>query len=132
GETWQDQESPVRMNLYAVTTYGRNEAIIVGELGAVLRTTDGGKTWETQPNITSNSLQAIVYRGGADLWVAGRGGSILKRSETLSTVKTTSSPKVPPILRLRDSKGSPKPRTPLLTITDDDDIPLAAPPKKDN
>jgi hypothetical protein len=129
GETWQDQESSVKMNLYAVTAYSPTEAVAVGEFGAVLRTEDGGKTWEIQPNITSNSLQAIVYRGGADLWVGGRGGSILRRSETLSTVKLLN-PKVPPILRSGNSKVKPKSREPLLTITDDDDIPLAEAPKK--
>ncbi|MCA1639740.1 MAG: hypothetical protein LC768_15680, partial [Acidobacteria bacterium] len=102
-----------------------------GELGAVLRTEDGGKTWEAQPNITSNSLQAIAYRGGADLWVAGRGGSILRRSETLSTIKILN-PKVPPVLRLGKAKVKLKPRTPILTIPDDGDIPLATKPEKDN
>ncbi|MEK7725253.1 MAG: hypothetical protein AAB336_12945, partial [Acidobacteriota bacterium] len=84
-----------------------------------------------QPNITSNSLQAVVYRGGTGLWVAGRGGAILKRSETLSTVKTYS-PKLPPILRLNTGKPAPKLKKPLITITDDGDIPTARPPKKDN
>jgi len=36
----------LQINLYAVTTYRREEAIVVGEQGAVLRTLDGGKTWE--------------------------------------------------------------------------------------
>ena len=131
GETWQDQESSLKINLYAITAFKRDEAIVVGEQGAVLITEDGGKTWEVQPNITSNSLQAVVYRGGTDLWIAGRGGAILKRSETLSTIKTSSPPKLPPILRLGGSK-KPKSRTPLLTITDDGDILPAAQPKKDN
>jgi hypothetical protein len=76
-------------------------------------------------------LQAVVYRGGTELWVAGRGGAILKRSETLSTIKTTSTPKAPPILR-GSSRPKPKLKTPILTITDDGDIPLAVPPKKEN
>ena len=111
-----------------MTAYGRAEAIAVGELGAVWLTTDGGKTWEVQPNITSNSLQAIAFLGGSNLWVAGRGGSILKRSEALSTVRT-SSPKVPPVLRL-GAAGKPKPRQPLITIPDDGDIPQATLPLK--
>jgi hypothetical protein len=120
------------MNLYAVTAYGRAQALAVGELGTVLLTDDGGKSWETQPNITSNSLQAIAFLGGADLWVAGRGGSILKRSEALSPIKTTSAPKVPPILRIGTNFGKPKSRQPLIPITDDGDILPATPPKKDN
>ena len=133
GETWQDKESVLKVNIYAVTAYKQNEVIIVGEQGAVLKTEDGGETWEVQPNITNNSLQAVVYRGGTDLWIAGRGGSILKRSETLSTFKTTSLRKLPPILRSGPaSQGKPKRREPLLTVTDNDDIPLASPPRKEN
>ena len=66
------------------------------------------------------------------LWIAGRGGSILKRSEPLSTLELTS-PKIAPILRMgNNSRNKPKTRQPLLTITDDGDIPLATPPKKEN
>ncbi len=129
GETWIDQESPVKMNLYAMTAYRRDVAIVVGEFGTVLRTQDGGKTWEIQPNITSNSLQAVAYRGGTQLWIGGRGGAILRRSETLSTVKTVSAPKLPPFLRSNSNK--PKLKQPIITIVDDDDIPSARPPKKD-
>jgi len=76
-------------------------------------------------------LQAVVYRGGTELWIAGRGGSILKRSLPLSTVRTAPGPKLPPILRLGNFKTKPKIRTPLLTITDDGDIPPATEPKKE-
>jgi hypothetical protein len=131
GKTWIDQESGLKMNLYAVAPSKRDEVIVVGEYGTVLRTVNGGKTWEVQPNITSNTLQAVVYRGGTGLWVAGRGGAILKRSETLATVKV-SSPKLPPILRVNTKKGTPKLKVPLVPITDDGDIPSAKPPKKDN
>ena len=130
GATWLDQETNLRMNLYAVSVLRKTEAIAVGEQGAVLRTLDAGKTWEIQPNVTSKSLQAVVYRGGTDLWVAGRGGAILKRSQTLSTIKTTSSQQTPPILR-NSPRPKPKLKTPVLTITDDGDIPLAVPPKKE-
>jgi hypothetical protein len=131
GETWQDQETAFKANLYAVTAYSRKEAIAVGESGAVFLTKDGGETWERQPNITSKSLQAVVYLGGIDLWIAGRGGSILRRSETLSAVRTTEGQKLPPTLRLGIPKTKPKTRTPILTIADDGDIPPAIEPKKE-
>ena len=82
-----------------------------------------------QPNITTKSLQTVAYRGRDELWIAGRGGSILKRSDILSTFKTTRGQKLPPILKFGGK--NPKPRTPLLTIADDGDIPIAAPPKKE-
>jgi hypothetical protein len=55
----------------------------------------------------------------------------LKRSQALSTVRTAPGPKLPPILRLGASKTKPKTRTPILTITDDGDIPPAIQPKKE-
>ncbi|MDQ3321160.1 MAG: hypothetical protein M3525_01690, partial [Acidobacteriota bacterium] len=67
-----------------------------------------------------------------DLWVAGRGGTMLRRSETLSTIKVSSSSKAPPTLRPGVTKTKPRPRVPLLTVPDDGDIEVAAPPKKDN
>ena len=129
GITWQDQETSLKMNLYAVTVYSKTEAIVVGEQGAVLRTQDAGKTWEIQPNVTSNSLQTVVYLGGTNLWIAGRGGAILKRSESFSTVKTATVPRLPPALRFKSQKNSPRIKKPIITITDDGDIPPAAPPK---
>jgi hypothetical protein len=99
----------------------------VGELGTVLVTGDGGETWEIQPNITAKLLQAIAYRGDRKIWVGGRGGAIIKRIEPLSPsgVKT---PSMPPILGIGRSR--PKARTPLITITDDGDIPAAVKPEK--
>ncbi len=132
GETWQDVESPLEINLYGVRARGKDSAIVVGELGAVWVTNDGGKNWEIQPNITTNSLQTVVFLGGRDLWIAGRGGTILKRSQTLATVKTAATV-LPPILKIGgSSKPKAKSREPLITITDDGDIPLATPPVEDN
>jgi len=59
------------------------------------------------------------------MWVAGRGGTILKRVEPLSPA-TISAPKLPPILG--GIRSRPKPRTPLITLTDDGDIPAAVKP----
>ena len=132
GLSWRDVESPSRVNLFAVTTYGRDQAIAVGELGTVLLTGDGGKSWEMQPNITGKVLQAIVNRGGREVWVAGRGGTILKRTEPLAPGKI-SGPKIAPVLRFAvGSRAKPKPRTPMISVTDDGDIPVATPPKKEN
>jgi len=55
----------------------------------------------------------------------------LKRSQAFSTVRFAPNPKLPPILRLGNSKIKPKTRTPLLTITDDGDIPPATQPQKE-
>jgi hypothetical protein len=56
----------------------------------------------------------------------------LKRSEPLSPLPIFT-PKLPPVLRGGSNQPKLKPRVPLLTIPDDGDIPLAAPPaKKEN
>jgi photosystem II stability/assembly factor-like uncharacterized protein len=128
GLSWADQESPTQANLFAVSALGRNEAIATGELGTVIVTGRGGRKWEIQPNITANALQAVVDRGGNEVWVAGRGGTILKRSLPLSP-NPTASPRLPPMLRIAGGRIKPSVRTPLITVTDDGDIPKATPPK---
>ena len=129
GLSWEDSESPLRANLYAIVILGRNSAMAVGELGTVIVTEDGGRTWLNQPNITGKVLQTIAFQGGTDLWVGGRGGTILKRIAPLAP-NSLGGPKVPPTLRPA-IKTKPKPRRPLITVTDDGDIPIATPPKKD-
>ena len=129
GLSWVDQESPQRTNLYGIVCLGREAAIAVGELGTVLITEDGGKTWQVQPNITGKVLQTIAFQGGTNMWVGGRGGTILKRIAPLSP-NNIGGPKIAPVLRPA-VKSRPKPRTPLVTVTDDGDIPIATPPKKD-
>jgi photosystem II stability/assembly factor-like uncharacterized protein len=129
GATWQDQESPTKANLFAVQAFGTSSAIAVGELGTVLVTEDAGKTWAAQPGVTSKVLQAIVYRGGNRLWVAGRGGTLLKRTEPLNP-RVIAQPFTKPVLKSATPRARPKSRTPLVTVTDDGDIPLAVPQKK--
>jgi hypothetical protein len=71
-------------------------------------------------------LQAIVFRGGDKVWVAGKGGSILKRLAPLAPVRIDT-PRLPPVLRNAAPRSKLKPRVPVITITDDGDIPIATP-----
>jgi hypothetical protein len=113
-----------------VAFLGRNEVVAVGELGTVVVTNDGGRTWENQPSITGKVLQAIAFQGGTNMWAGGRGGTILKRTAPLSPNRFGGGSKVPPVLRPA-LKQRPRPRTPMITVTDDGDIPVATPPKKE-
>ena len=93
-------------------------------------TGDGGKSWEIQPGINGKVLQALAYRGSANIWIAGRGGMIIKRTEQLTPVKFA-------VTRsYRQCCGRPtgkrRPRTPLVALPDDGDIPMATPPEKEN
>ena len=129
GLTWDDKESPVNVNLFAVTAIGPNDAVAVGEQGTVIVTADGGETWGIESNITSKVLQAVVFRGGDKVWVAGKGGSILKRLTSLTPTRITS-PKLPPVLRNALPRLKLRPRIPSITITDNGDIPIATPTQK--
>ena len=115
-----------------MTAIGKDEAIAVGDLGTVVLTVDGGRTWQIQPNITGKALHAVVYRGSRAVWVARRGGTILKRVAPFAPNGVVS-PRLPPVLRSPFTGDRPrlKPRTPLITIPDDGDIPSAVKPKKD-
>jgi photosystem II stability/assembly factor-like uncharacterized protein len=129
GLSWTATETPLNVNLFSVIALGRDSAMAVGELGTVLVTDDGGRTWENQPTITGKVLQAIAFQGGTNMWVGGRGGTILKRTAPLSPSRMGGA-KIAPVLRPA-AKTRPRPRTPLVTVTDDGDIPIATPPKKD-
>jgi hypothetical protein len=111
---------------------GRDDALISGEQGRVLRTKDGGLTWEAQPTITSVSLFAVAYRGGADAWVAGRGGAILRRTSAVATLKIPA-PKLPPVMRRAPKLQTTQQQQPDSLQTNvilDDDIPRAVQPDK--
>ena len=129
GLSWRDVESPFTGHLFSVVAAGKFSAVAVGEQGLVAVTDDGGVTWKSQSGITGKVLLSIAYRGGRNVWVAGRGGTIIKRTEELSPAPFVT-PALPPVLR--SIVKPPSPRQPLITITDDGDIPPAVETKKDN
>ena len=114
-------------NLFAVAVAERDDALVAGDQGRVLRTKDGGETWELQPTITSAALFAVAYRGGSDAWVAGRGGAILRRTADVATVKiprTKTTHTLRPAPKLKPSEQD------ITVVLDDGDIPRAVPPDK--
>ena len=123
GLNWKDQESSVKSNLFAVAVAARDDALVSGDQGRVLRTKNGGQTWEAQPTITSLPLFSVAYRGGTDAWVAGRGGAILRRTSAVATVKFH-------VPRSRRSCAAARPsfsRMKLLSSSMTGDIPRAVP-----
>jgi hypothetical protein len=50
----------------------------------------------------------------------------------MAPVKTTGGSRLPPVLRSAVGRSKPRSRTPLITVTDDGDIPMASPPAKEN
>ena len=134
------------MNLLATGTAGTGTVLTASGKGSVNEIDQMMQTmWDTSQssvsvlyvnsqelrNITTKVLQAIVFRGGDKVWVAGKGGSILKRLAPLAPVRIDT-PRLPPVLRNAAPRSKLKPRIPTITITDDGDIPLATPPRKQN
>jgi photosystem II stability/assembly factor-like uncharacterized protein len=126
GKQWKQQESKVKLNLFAVSVASPLDALIVGEQGRVMQTKDGGVTWDALASATSVPLFAVAYRGGSAAWVAGRGGAILRRTNSVATVNIPR-PKLPPALRGK----KPTPETDELPpALNERDIPRALPPNK--
>jgi photosystem II stability/assembly factor-like uncharacterized protein len=50
----------------------------VGDLGTILRSTDGGATWTPQPSVTSEDLLAVIFPDSHAGWAVGDSGTILR------------------------------------------------------
>jgi photosystem II stability/assembly factor-like uncharacterized protein len=125
---WKQQESKVKLNLFAVSVATPLDALIVGEQGRVMQTRDGGETWDALASATSVPLFAVAYRGGSAAWVAGRGGAILRRTDAVATVNIPR-PKLPPALRGKKPNSDADDNNTPPTLNERD-IPRALPPDK--
>ncbi len=66
----------VRQNLYASCFVDQKEGWIVGDLGRVFHTVDGGLNWEIQATGTKRPFAGITCPDRSNLWIAGQGGQI--------------------------------------------------------
>lgn len=66
----------VRQNLYASCFVDAKEGWIVGDLGRVFHTVDGGLNWEIQATGTKRPFAGIACTDRSNLWIAGQGGQI--------------------------------------------------------
>jgi len=66
----------VRQNLYASCFVDQKEGWIVGDLGRVFHTVDGGLNWEIQSTGTKRPFAGISCPDRTNLWIAGQGGQI--------------------------------------------------------
>lgn len=60
GETWNEQETPVRSDLMDVDSWNRQKALAVGNEGTVLRTDNGGEAWS---EVESPYSETVNSRG---------------------------------------------------------------------
>jgi photosystem II stability/assembly factor-like uncharacterized protein len=70
----------VRDNLYDVKSLGPTEAWAVGNFGAIVHTTDGGKSWEPSDSGTKSPLFGVDFVG-SDGWAVGRAALILHTAD---------------------------------------------------
>jgi photosystem II stability/assembly factor-like uncharacterized protein len=66
----------VRQNLFATCFPTDREGWMVGELGRIIRTTDGGKTWFRQDAGTKRPFLAITCPDATTAWIAGKEGIV--------------------------------------------------------
>lgn len=75
----------VRQSLFGVCYTGDREAWMIGELGRIFHTTDGGATWERQDADTKRPFLTIACLGPGQAWVAGKNGVMYRTTNAGQT-----------------------------------------------
>jgi photosystem II stability/assembly factor-like uncharacterized protein len=73
---WISQDSGVTSNLNTVAFICLNRGSAAGNLGTILRTSDGGNNWTQQDAIVSETINDISYYGYTTIVAAGSSGTI--------------------------------------------------------
>jgi len=85
GNTWKQIPHDINNNLNGIFTDGNGLILIVGNDGAMMRSTDGGKTFETQHRFDQVTMSSVVVAANGDYILAGATGiKILKAAEWAS------------------------------------------------
>ena len=71
----------IRQSLFGTCFTNDHEAWIVGDLGRVLHTTDGGDTWRREDAATKRPFLAIDCVGPGTAWIAGKEGIVSTTSD---------------------------------------------------
>jgi photosystem II stability/assembly factor-like uncharacterized protein len=83
----------VRQNLFAACFPAEQTGWMVGELGRIIRTTDGGKTWVRQDAGTKRPFLAMSCLDAKTAWIAGKEGIVYGTKDggdTWTALKTNS------------------------------------------
>jgi photosystem II stability/assembly factor-like uncharacterized protein len=88
---YQQNPLPTGNNLKAVKFTNASCGIAVGELGTILRTTNGGATWTNQSTGTISSLNGIFFTDLNTAFVVGDEGTILFTTDEGATWATRTS-----------------------------------------
>ena len=80
--------SELRQSLFATCFTGDKEVWMVGELGRIFRSGDGGKTWERQRADTSRPFLTISCLGPGHAWIAGKEGIVYQTTDAGASWKS--------------------------------------------
>ena len=79
-------------SLYGIDFISPSTGWVVGDLGVILKTTDGGQNWNPQIIGELTLLVAINFIDSTNGWIVGESGTILKTTDAgINWVKQTSS-----------------------------------------
>lgn len=96
----QKELARLPVNLHGTFFFTKEEGWVVGQLGKIFHTTDGGKSWEEQKSGTNVLLTAVDFVDRTHGWVVGERGVILYSEDGGSTWKQQQSDLIYPLFRV--------------------------------
>lgn len=73
----QEKLTRPSVNLHGVSFPTKEEGWVVGQLGKIFHTADGGKSWEEKPSGTNLLLTAVSFIDYTHGWAVGEQGLII-------------------------------------------------------
>ena len=79
GLSWQPLNLSTTDNLYGVALYSPTQAVVCGDEGALLSTSDGGNVWSnlSQPQWVNVSFHSVAYHNASTLYIAASRSTLL-------------------------------------------------------
>lgn len=88
-QNWTLVPSPTTNNLYGVASRDSNTWIAVGDIGTIIRSTNGGSSWTSVSSPAADALRAVSFNGNIGIAV-GIGGLVLRTTDGgLNWIKET-------------------------------------------
>jgi photosystem II stability/assembly factor-like uncharacterized protein len=75
----------IRQNLFSACVTGRDVAWVVGELGRIFRTADGGATWQRQDAGSTKPFLAVTCIDSERAWIGGKGAVLMRTADAGET-----------------------------------------------
>lgn len=87
GNTWNQIPHDINNNLNCIFADGNGLVLIVGNDGAMMRSTDGGKTFETQHRFDQVTMSSVAVAANGDYVLAGATGIKIVKPADWSSIK---------------------------------------------